>query len=985
MLSLLSLPLIACVAPAETLEIPNGESRLKPFVLGETLFRVADQPWSADMQGNHRAVVNVEQQDKGIAHVKLHWRRPDLRMESKAIIVKSADGTEIKEVMVQNLSAESADLYFKTTEGAGIYYIYYLPYKYRKGWGDARYGKPWNDYLAPREQAKLDTANAIPAKVQAIESRRPFDFWTSMGLIATEQEVAKLREANPQNPVIFPEDRAFPIKLRHNLPAKWGKEGKAEKSFIGVADRNEYYVWQLGLWAAHGEVQDVQLEFSDFKMGNDHIIPSKAFTCFNLEGVNWDGQKLNFDVDVPEGQVQPLWCGVQIPPGATSGAYEGLVHVSSKNGSKQSMPITIFVTRAMLLDSGDGETWRHSRLRWLNSQIGVSNETIAPYEAMQLNGRQITATGKNIGLAPSGLPMQVRINEKPLFQRPMTFMVQLENNNWVLYNTHNLELKQLGTGLIEGKSSIEQMGLKIDCHLTAEFDGNMRYQFTLSSNTPQSIKDVRLVSYYSPYASRYFMGMGHSGGAIPQTWSWDWTGPSDSYWIGNELVGAHVELRGGSYHGPLIADYKPAPSPAWSNEGRGTVKLTNREKQGAELIVSSGAFSLDTKPRVFEFDILPTPVKKLDTKAHFAQRYFHAHPEDFDAAGKEGANIANIHHSRSLNPVINYPFIVQEPLKKFIKEQHAQNRKVKLYYTIRELTNYAQEIHALMSMGNEILGAGPGYGTPWHTEHLIDGYKPAWYTELPQQDADAALVLSGFSRWINYYLEGLRWMFENYEIDGIYMDDVSFDRTVMKRMRRIFQEYRPTALIDLHSNTNYSKGAMNQYTDFFPYVDRIWFGEHFKYAEMSPDEWFVTFSGIPMGLMSEMLQDGGNPYLGMVYGATGRHSYSKFNPAPIWELQDKFGIHDAKMIGYWSETPCFSCNHPEVKATTFINKKGEMLVVIGNFSDKKQSVELQYLNGKLKGSPILIPEIKDFQAQSEWTVGEPLSIEAKKGVILWFK
>ena len=46
-------------------------------------------------------------------------------------------------------------------------------------------------------------------------------------------------------------------------------------------------------------------------------------------------------------------------------------------------------------------------------------------------------------------------------------------------------------------------------------------------------------------------------------------------------------------------------------------------------------------------------------------------------------------------------------------------------------------------------------------------------------------------------------------------------------------------------------------------MDRLWFGESFKYNQMRPDEWLVTFSGIPFGVMSEMLQDGGNRFLGM--------------------------------------------------------------------------------------------------------------------------
>ena len=37
----------------------------------------------------------------------------------------------------------------------------------------------------------------------------------------------------------------------------------------------------------------------------------------------------------------------------------------------------------------------------------------------------------------------------------------------------------------------------------------------------------------------------------------------------------------------------------------------------------------------------------------------------------------------------------------------------------------------------------------------------------------------------------------------------------------------------------------------------------------------------------------------MVYGTTGRHSYSKFNPGSVWDLWDSFGTEDAEMIGYW--------------------------------------------------------------------------------------
>jgi hypothetical protein len=313
---------------------------------------------------------------------------------------------------------------------------------------------------------------------------------------------------------------------------------------------------------------------------------------------------------------------------------------------------------------------------------------------------------------------------------------------------------------------------------------------------------------------------------------------------------------------------------------------------------------------------------------------------------------------------------------------------VKLYYTIRELTNYATEIYALKSLNHEIFVAGVGYGLPWHCEHLIDDYKAAWYTELPGQHSDAALVLNGFSRWINYYLEGLRWMFENYQIDGIYMDDVSFDRTVMKRMKKIMAQYRPNALIALHSNTGYSIGPANQYTDFFPYVDRLWFGESFKYNQMRPDEWFVTFSGIPFGQMSEMLQDGGNRYLGMVYGTTARHSYGQFSPAPVWALWKSFGITEANMLGYWDNDCPVRSNHPDVKVTVYV-KPQETLLAIGNFDTKDQTIKLDYNWITLGIDPskaiLYAPEIADFQQEHTFGINESIPVGSKKGWLLIVK
>lgn len=982
----LFLCLLSCSPKTETL---NGDSQYLPFAPDGIPFTVADTMWRADMQGNHRAVVQVSDINGNTAvKAVLPWRRPDLRPETKKIIVVDAQtGQEIKNVEVSDFSSESGTVTFEPVSGKGLYYIYYLPYKYRKGWGDARYGKPWNDYLPPVYEADDTWKSALSGdlpevEVLRFESRSKFDAFTPMGIIATVAETDSLLKQHPETPILFPEDRAFPIRLPHQLPVRWVKNGPAG-SFAGVALRNEYYVWQIGVWAAREELNDVRLSFSDLTNGSA-TIAKEEITCFNLEGVNWDGKPITFDIHVPKGDIQALWCGVQIPEDAKAGVYRGTVDFSAKGVTSKIIPVEITVRGEILADKGDGDLWRHARLRWLNSRIGEDNEPVTPYQAMKVDGDKIQATDKTLQIASNGLPASIQINGEQVLAKPFRFVI-VTNKGPVSFDATDAVLKKDANGLVSWKSSYSKDGIHFTNHASMEYDGYVHYDLQVSAERDMVVKDVRLETDYTPYASEYFMGTGFGGGFRPVSYQWNWEGPWDSYWMGNAKAGLHVEYRGGSYHGPLLNDYKPAAPRSWSNHGKGTVRISGAKGQSAKVVASTGVDTLSVQPRSYEFALLITPLKPLEPAKHFSERYYHADHTGFDKAAEEGANIINIHHAKPLNPVINYPFIVRDSLIGFIKHEHEFGRKVKLYYTIRELTNYVQEIYALKSLKHEIFVSGPGYGLPWHCEHLIDDYRAAWYSDMPNETSDAALVLNGFSRWINYYLEGLRWMFENYDLDGIYMDDVSFDRPVMKRMRKIMNQYHAGALIDLHSNTWYSVGPANQYTGFFPYVDRLWFGESFKYNEMHPDQWFVTFSGIPFGVMSEMLQDGGNRFLGMVYGTTARHSYGKYSPAPVWDLWKSFGIEEAQMLGYWDEACPVRTSNPEVKATAYV-KSDKVLISIGNFSNQEKSIYLTFdwkaLDMDEAAVSLEAPFVKDFQQASTFKLNDRIPVKSKEGWLL---
>ena len=988
------LPVLAAIAIAgcagRTAGYPDGESRYAEFAPDGIPFRVADSSWTIDMRGNHRAVVCVEDTSAGAVLARLPWRRPDLQPDSKKVVVTDAGGSEVTDVLVTELTPEAGEVIFRPAAGEGTYYIYYLPYKWQTWYINV------SDYLpaeysadpAWAEKAVSGKEGLPPARVECFESASRFNFWTPMGLTATRAETEALREAAGRDMVVFPEDRAFPIQFSRYLPARWTKVPEA--SFKGLALRDEYYAWQLGVWAARKDLRNVRISFDGLRNGSS-LIPAGEMTCFNLEGTSWDGSRLDFNVDVPKDRVQAMWCGVMIPRDARPGTYHGTAVVSAEGVEPQTISLEIKVSGKVIEDHGDSETWRHSRLRWLNSTIGLDNEPTARFKEMEVSGSRIEATGKSVVIGGNGMVGSAEVNGIGILSSPMRIVVERQDGATV-FDAGGAVPQKKAAGLVEWTASGLKDGIGFELEGNMEFDGHLHFNVRMTSDEETPVKDIRLETVYSAAASEYMIGIGFDGGYRPERYSWDWKGPFDSYWTGGARAGMHTEFRGGTYHGPLLFAFNPPPPPFWDNDGKGRILVDGRKGKEATVTASTGPCSIGKVPKEMEFALTLTPATEPDPAKHFTQKYFHAAPQDFDRASEDGANICNIHHGQNLNPYINYPFIVRDSLIAFINHEHAEGRMVKLYYTMRELSAHCEELYAFHSLEHQITAPGEGGGNAWLCEHLVEDYWPAWYTSLDhfrKGDSDPALQMVGYSRYINYFLEGVRWMEQHYDLDGLYMDDLSCDRVTMKRLRKILDKYHEGALIDMHSNTWYSKGPANQYAEFFPYLDRLWFGESFRYDDMTPDQWFVTFSGIPFGQMSEMLQDGGNRFLGMVYGTTARHSWegvdNRKSPVPMWKFWEKYRIQEARMLGYWDPACPVKTSDPEVKATAYV-KDGETIVSIGNFSGRDKTVRLdidwEALGIDKASASITAPFLKNFQEETTFRPGDPIPVKAKEGWML---
>lgn len=986
-------------------------------------YSVAEKPWYEGM-GNHRAVIEVKEAAQAV-ELLLDWRRGDeAALQKRFLLIHAESGDTIANVQKLQVNNERCDIVFGPVRQTGTYYFYYLPYHVQR-----QNGSYWRGYLKDMPTDSLWAASVAlvkdypQAEVKRIESRTTFDSFYPMEVIATAQEVDAYVRKYKQSWFVFPEDRAKPIRMRQYLPYQW-MSTQPGAPFAGSAQPNEYYAFQLGVWSPSIALSGVRYEVSDLTNGST-VLGKERITCFNTEGVNPAGEPFSKQVHVAKGQVQPLWFGVDIPHDAPAGTYRGVITLKANHQVDQQIPLAITVAGEPIAERGDNEPWRHSRLRWLNSTLGLADTPTLPYTAMNSTegaandqGRAISCLGRDVTLSStSALPMQIKTWGTELLQSPLAFVV--ESAEGVRHYQAQPVTTEQTTGHYTWTWKAEDADLLLTCTGRMEFDGWMNYSYTLTPKSDLHVKDVRLELPLRREVATYFLGAGLPGQDTPQAYEgkWDtpemtvndhgvsipvnkqnnWLWPFDSFWIGNAQAGIHCELRGSTYSGPLLNAYRPAYPSSWYNSGKGGFRLKKEEK-ATRMTVYSGERTLKAnRPMAFEFALLITPVKPLNLQSQFTDRYYHngAKPVPTDADVKAGVKIINIHHANSYNPYINYPFLSGDKLVPFIQEWHKKGCKVKMYYTLRELTNVVTELWAMRSLGTELLRDGRGGGYPWLREHLVTGYTPQWYQPFEEEGmvaaADAAILTTeSDSRWYNYYIEGLRWMVRHYDIDGIYLDDVSFGRDILKRMRRAMEEVKPGCIIDLHSNTGFSRGPANQYAEFFPYIDKVWFGESFLYDKMTPANWLVESSGIPFGLMGDMLHRGGNKWLGMQYGMTVRHPWLTegvvCDPRVVWKEWDKFGIDKAQMIGFWEANAPVSTDDEAVKVTVY--KRGKKLLLsVGNYSDETKLVNLHIDWEKLGIRPhkprFVIPAMDTFQPALKLTDGEKLSIEPRKGWLIY--
>ncbi|MEQ9414729.1 MAG: DUF6067 family protein, partial [Cyclobacteriaceae bacterium] len=918
-------------------------------------FSVCENCWDPDSLGNHRAVVQVTAKGE-VAKVTIPWRRRDVKPEDKNILVYAENGGIVNNVSRGIINREFGEVFFEPTEGPGKYYVYYLKYITvgRSNYHTVNY-PPFESTASRSWLGKLRSARKAEAiSIEAIDELNSF---FPMEVIATEAEVSKLKKDNTSNFIVFAEDRMHPIVMRHDLPYRWIKQAPQNK-LEGKAAQGENYSYQLGLFASKQSVNNVKVEFTDLKSPGGNVISSSVMSSLNTTGVDWDGKRLNKVVNVKQGDVQALWCLVNIPIETKPGSYKGAVTVSADGSPSVSIAITLEIGSEVLPDGGVNEPWKQTRLTWLNSQLGANNEVIAPYIPLAVKSRTISFLGREVALNAYGLPAQITsyfdpmmtsmtTEGKPMLKSDFMFRINANGTDAITWKNNGLRFKEQSEGLVQWETTNESAELIMKISGQLEFDGFMAYSIELIAKSDLTLGEARLEIPMHPSSTPYFMGLGERGGLRNPYINWKWdvaTKNQDGGWIGDVNGGIHFSLRDENYVRPLNTNFylqKPLILPSsWGNEGKGGITI--EDSDDVTLVRAySGSREMKKGDKLFyNFSLLITPFHTIDTDFQWKTRFYHQF-SPVDTVVKKKASVVNVHHANDINPYINYPFIQRKEMKEYIDEAHSKGLKVKIYNTIRELSNRAYETQPMRSLGTEIYSPGAGGGFSWLQEHIAEDYIAAWF--VPHLK-DAAIINSGMSRWHNYYVEGMSWLVKNVGIDGIYLDDVAFDRTTMKRIRRVMGSERGPGIIDFHSANQFNErdgynNSGNLYMEHFPYINRLWFGEYFDY-DMDPDFWLVEVSGIPFGLMGEMLEKGGNKWRGMVYGMTNRLPWGGNDPSQVWEFWDEFGIEDTEMIGYWVKDNPVRVNNEKVKATLYKKNDNTLLVAIASWAEEDVIVEL---------------------------------------------
>ena len=312
-----------------------------------------------------------------------------------------------------------------------------------------------------------------------------------------------------------------------------------------------------------------------------------------------------------------------IPPRANPGEYTGQLRFEADGLPATTLDIVLTVGGQPLADGGDGELWRYSRLRWLDSTAGIDDEVAAPYKPVAVKGQTVTVLGRELRLADTGLPAGIASTfseavdkadgpPREILARPMQLAVETAEGvvAWQGGEPRMIE-QQSGSVTWESLSSggpFRWYRAKMDC------DGYINYEIGIKALREAGVRDVRLEIPLRREMAKYMMGLGFKGGFRPAEWHWKWNIALANHrvWIGDVNAGLNCKLKGDQDTWELYNLKATGLPESWSNGGQGGGEV--REESADVVLIRFFTGPRQIRPAQelrFRFGLMATPVKTL--------------------------------------------------------------------------------------------------------------------------------------------------------------------------------------------------------------------------------------------------------------------------------------------------------------------------------------------------------------------------------------
>lgn len=789
---------------------------------------------------------------------------------------------------------------------------------------------------------------------------------------------------------------------------KFSFEAPVLSVLMDDARAGEYYSFGIVLNSETGG--RVTVDFSELTSENG-TIPADAYFCINREGTDDSGRYFTKDIFADPGKDCFLWSSLRIPETA-QGRYSGTVTL--RCGAEKAVLAVTAEINGSVADHGFDEPEKLTRLSWLDSTAGLGGKLPSPYTAPELSGRTVSILGRSVTVGDDGLPSR--------FTSYFDKNIQIDGTPRTVSDgaTLSFRLKDgqtlCSTPVKTGEGEVYDEGVRFtsesvygDClrseiTTSVEFDGYVTCRITVTALKDCDLDDAEFAYDLRDGFDGLTMGLGLQGMTTPDAFDFTWT-PEKHHnilWTGGINGGLRCKWMGEDFVEPIRAIYyrhrklrmsRSFANPDENGNIRGTISL--RRGNGTRIAAHSGEFSLKKgEVRIYDSDFLMSPFKPLDMHSRMTTRYYHDGTPDPKAVAETGATHINLHHATEYHPYINYPFLTMDRLKPYVDEAHSLGLGVKLYYTVREQSDKTCEMNAFLTLGTEIFPEPDGdQSSVLYNGEMLDNFRkifgetkiPAWPTQY-----DYSVVTEGDGRICNYYAEGIRYLCEKLDIDGIYIDDSAFDRKTLSRVLRLFEQCnppqspRPPRKIDMHCGSYYGalsgfSNTLNIHMTLLPYLDSVWIGEGFRHMATDVSYWLTEIIGLPFGIPGELLCSGFSnaKYRGMLFGATLRR-YMTADPHGIWSFIRGEHMEDMKMIGFWNDESPLCTGNSNVLGTVFVGED-KCILALTNWSGETATAV-----PTLCGRPVtdcIIPEIPDYQDETTVSDGR-FTLEAEKGVLV---